>query len=71
MAPEEWIPGSDGGVVGGTWVDVTAKKGTTTIRIQTISTLSDGVTPKPAEAAAAARIRAAFSNDNLLLIPKD
>jgi hypothetical protein len=68
--PEEWIPGPGGGPQGGTWVDLTATNGTTTIRIQTIRTLPDG-TPTPAEAAAAARIRARFPNDELLLIPKD
>ena len=69
-ASEEWIPGVGGGVQGGTWVDITATNGTNTIRIQTISTLADGVTATPAEAAAAARIRAAFPGDQLRLVPK-
>jgi hypothetical protein len=30
----------------------------------------DGVTPTPGEAAAAARIQAAFPNDTLILVPK-
>ena len=51
------------------WI-LAATNGTTTIRVQTISTLADGVTPTAAEAAAAARIRAAFPNDQLWLIPK-
>jgi len=68
--PEEWIPGPKGGTEGGTFVDVTAKKGGATIRIQTITTLADGKTPTPAEQAAAARIRQAFPKDKLYLIPK-
>ena len=41
-----------------------------TIRIQTVTTMSDGVTPTLTEAAAAARIRVAFPRDQLILIPK-
>ncbi len=69
-AGEEYIAGAGPGTTGGTFVDITATNGTQTVRIQTISTLADGVTPTPAEAAAAARIRAAFPNDELRLIPK-
>jgi hypothetical protein len=69
-AAEEWIPGPGGGARGGTWVDVTATNSTQTIRIQTVTTLPDGVTLAPAEAAAAARIRAAFPNDQLILVSK-
>ena len=68
-ASEEWIPGLGGGTTGGTFVDITATNGASTIRIQTINTLASGA-PTPAEAAAAARIRAAFPNDQLILIPK-
>ncbi len=42
----------------------------TGIIIQTISTLKDGITPTAAERAAAERIRAAFPNDELCLVPK-
>jgi RHS repeat-associated protein len=69
-AAEEYIPGAGPGTKGGTFVDLTAMKGSKTIRIQTINTLADGVTPTPSETAAAARIRAAFPNDELRLIPK-
>jgi RHS repeat-associated protein len=69
-APEEFIRGPNGGSLGGTYVDLTATNGTSTIRIQTVDTLADGVTPTPDEAAAAARIRTAFPNDQLILIPK-
>ena len=67
---EEWIPGPGGGTKGGTFVDITATDGTSTLRIQTVSTLSDGVTPTATEAAAAARIRTNFPNDELILFPK-
>jgi hypothetical protein len=69
-AAEEWIPGPGGATTGGTWVDITATNGTQTIRIQTVTTLADGVTPIASEAGAAARIRAAFPNDLLLIVPK-
>jgi len=73
--PQEWIPGPvPGSRAGGTQVDLTASRmfGDTrrTLRVQTIDTLADGVTPTPREAANAAQIRAAFPNDHLLLIPK-
>jgi RHS repeat-associated protein len=69
-AAEEWIPGPGGGARGGSWVDITATNGTQTTRIQTVTTLADGVTPTASEAAAAARIRAAFPNDTLILVSK-
>jgi filamentous hemagglutinin len=52
-------------------VDITATNGTQTVRIQTVSTLADGVTLTPFEAAAAARIRAAFPNDGLIVVSKN
>ncbi len=67
---EEWIPGPGGGKDGGTFVDITVTRGSRTIRVQTIDTFGDGVTPTPREAAAAARIRAQFPGDELRLIPK-
>lgn len=69
-ASEEWIPGPSGSTKGGTWVDITATKGAQTIRIQTVTTMADGVTPIAFEAAAALRIRAAFPNDILILVAK-
>ncbi|MGD9791107.1 MAG: RHS repeat-associated core domain-containing protein [Phycisphaerales bacterium] len=69
-ASEEWIPGVGGAKKGGTFVDISATNGNTTIRIQTIDTLADGITPTAREAAAAERIRRAFPNDQLRLIPK-
>jgi hypothetical protein len=69
--PEEYIPGPGPGTQGGTFVDITAVNNETgaTTRIQTIDTLADG-SPTAREAAAAARIRYAFPNDRLILIPK-
>lgn len=67
-AAEEFIRGTGG--LSNTFVDITAVRGSSVIRIQTITTLADGVTPTASEAAAAARIRAAFPNDVLILIPK-
>jgi hypothetical protein len=69
-APEEWILGPGGGTKGGTFVDITATNGRTTIRIQTQTTLMDGKTPTPGERAAEGRIRQAFPNDTLWTIPK-
>jgi filamentous hemagglutinin len=58
-------------VSGGTYVDITAidKETGAVTRVQTIGTLADG-SPTPREAAAAARIRAKYPNDTLILIPK-
>jgi filamentous hemagglutinin len=69
-AAEEWFAGPGGGTKGGTFVDITATNGTQTVRIQTVTTLADGVTPTVSEAAAAARIRARFPNDQLILVSK-
>ena len=69
--PEEYIPGSGPGTLGGTYVDITAVNPETgaVTRVQTIDTLADG-RPTPREAAAADRIRAKFPNDVLILVPK-
>ena len=70
--PEEYLPPTDGGRAGGNYVDITATKNGITLRVNTIDTLSDGVTPTMREAAAAALIRRKISpNDPFLLIPKD
>jgi filamentous hemagglutinin len=68
---EEWIQGPNGGTLGGTWVDITLKAPDGSItRIQTVSTLADGVTPTPSELNAATQIQANFPNDTLILIAK-
>lgn len=71
LGPEEYIAGPGGGSKGGSYVDITATAPNgRTVRIQTVTTRADGVTPTASEAAAAARIRAAFPNDKLILVPK-
>jgi hypothetical protein len=70
IGPEEFIKGAGPGSKGGTFVDITSTAANgRTVRIQTIDTLANGL-PTPAEAAAAARIRAAFPGDKLILVPK-
>lgn len=69
MFPEEYLPGPGGGRQGSNWVDITAEKGGRTLRINTIDTLADGVTPTAREAAAAAAIRDK-TGEHLLLVPK-
>ncbi|WP_338298644.1 DUF637 domain-containing protein [Pandoraea sputorum] len=71
VASEEYIRGSGPGSNGGSYVDITAQSPNgDTIRVQTVSTKSDGVTPTTSEQAAAERIKAAYPNDTLVLIPK-
>lgn len=69
---EEFIPGDvPGSTRGSTWVDFTAwRSDGSAVRVQTVDTLADGVTPTAAERAAAERIREKFPNDELILIPK-
>jgi hypothetical protein len=72
---EEWIPGAGPGRTGGTAVDLTATRTVDgkvqTLRVQTVTTTTPGgVTPIKTEAAAADRIRTAFPDDQLLVIPK-
>ena len=59
-----------GGTLGGSFVDIAVEKDGQITRIQTITTQAGGKTPAPAESAAAPRIRAAYPNDTLMLIPK-
>jgi filamentous hemagglutinin len=70
--PEEYIRGDGPGTRGSTYVDITAKDEQTgrTVRVQTIDTLADGETPTRGEQAAIDRIRKAFPNDELRIIPK-
>jgi hypothetical protein len=72
LAKEEFIPASGpvSGGLGGTYVDITLQKGDSIIRVQTINTTADGE-PTPGEAAAAARIKASFPKDVLVLVPKN
>jgi len=66
--PEEFIRPS-GPNAKGTYVDITGKNGSVTIRVQTIDTYADG-SPVAREAAAAQRIKDRFPDDELRLIPK-
>jgi hypothetical protein len=70
-APEEYIRGAGPGTRGSIFVDITAinKETGAVTRVQTIDTLADG-NPTPREAATAARIRAAYPSDTLILVPK-
>lgn len=71
-AQEEFIEGEGPGTKAGTYVDITAVNKTTgkTVRVQTVDTLADGITPDKREQAAIARIRNKFPNDELWIIPK-
>ena len=69
--PEEYIPGPGGGTKGSNYVDVTATRDGNTVRVQTIDTRADGVTPTTREANNAARIRSQQQpGDHTVLIPK-
>jgi len=67
---EEYIPGPGGARAGSAYPDITAIKDGRILRINTIDTLSDGLTPTAREAAAAAKIRMLRPDDHLLLVPK-
>jgi hypothetical protein len=68
--PEEYIPGPGGGKKGSSYPDITATKDGRTVRVNTVDTKADGVTPTTREADNAARIRSQTPGDHLLLIPK-
>ena len=69
--PEEYLRGPGGGRLGSNFVDITAVKRARILRINTVDTLSDSVTPTAREAAAAAAIRSkALPREHLLLVPK-
>jgi hypothetical protein len=69
---EEYIEGEGPGTKGGTFVDITAVNETTgkTVRVQTVDTLADGITPTPREQAAIARIRNTYPNECTLDNPE-
>jgi RHS repeat-associated protein len=68
-APEEYIPGPNGRK-GSSYPDITATKDGKTLRVNTVDTRADGVTPTTREANNAARIRSQKPDDTLILIPK-
>ncbi len=67
---EEYLPPLDGGRKGGSYPDITATKDGKTLRVNTVDTKADGVTPTGREARNADRIRSQRPNDELILIPK-
>jgi hypothetical protein len=66
------LPGTGGGTKGSNYLDLTATRNGETLRINTIDTISDAITPTAREARAAALIRSKIGpNEQLLLIPKN
>ncbi|QJE95267.1 RHS repeat-associated core domain-containing protein [Luteolibacter luteus] len=68
--PEEYLPGPGGARNGSSFPDITATKDGRTLRVNTVDTRADGVTPTTREATNAARIRSQTPGDHLLLVPK-
>jgi len=68
--PEEYLPGPGGARKGSSFPDITATKNGRTLRVNTVDTRVNGVTPTTREATNAARIRSQAPGDHLLLIPK-
>ena len=68
--PEEYIPGPDGGRKGSSFPDITATKNGRTLRVNTIDTRVDNITPSARELTNATKIRSQKPGDHLLLIPK-
>lgn len=70
FGPEEYIPAINSGVTGSTYVDITAiSPNGTILRLQTINVTKDG-SPTRNELSAAERMKFAFPNDALILMPK-
>ncbi len=67
---EEYIRGATGEVKGSAYPDITASKNGRTLRVNTVDTLKNGVTPNARERRSAARIRSLKPKDHLLLVPK-
>ena len=67
---EEFLKPVGGAKKGGSYPDITATKGGRTIRINTVDTRANGLTPSTREATNAARIRQQTPGDHLILIPK-
>lgn len=68
---EEYLPGPNGSRKGSSYPDITATKNGKTLRVNTVDTYADGVTPTAREATNAARIRSQIgAGEHILLIPK-
>lgn len=68
--PEEYLPGPGGGRKGSSFPDITATKNGRTLRVNTVDTRVNGITPSTRETINAKRIRSQTPSDHLLLIPK-
>jgi hypothetical protein len=69
-APEELIFGPGHRLKGSTYVDITAKRGNVVVRVQTVDTRANRITPTKREAAAARRILSVHPHNVLILVPK-
>jgi hypothetical protein len=67
--PEEYLPGLGGGRKGSSFPDITATKNGKTLRVNTVVTYADGITPTSREAVNATRIRLQ-TGEHLLIVPK-
>jgi hypothetical protein len=68
--PEEYLPGPGGKRTGSSFPDITATKNGKTLRVNTVDTKRDGVTPTSREDKNAKRIRLQTPGDHLLIVPK-
>ena len=68
--PEEYLPRPGGGRTDSSFPDITATKNGRTVRVNTIDTRANGITPSTRKAQNAARIRKQTPGDRLLLITK-
>ena len=68
-APEEYLPGPGGARKGSSYPDITATKDDKTLRVNTIDTRANGITPTTREATNADRIRTQ-TGEHVLLVPK-
>jgi hypothetical protein len=66
---EEYLSGPGGGRKGSSYTDIPATKDGKTLRVNTVDTRADGMTPTTREVANAARIRAQ-TGEHALTIPK-
>jgi hypothetical protein len=67
--PEEYLPGPGGARKGSSYPDIAAEKDGRILRLNTVDTRVDGVTPTSREAENASRIRRQ-TGEHLLLVPK-
>lgn len=68
--PEEYLPGPGGARKGSAYPDITATKNGRTLRVNTVDTLRDCITPTLRERRNANKILGLSPGDHLLIIPK-